>query len=524
MTPRLLTALAAVSIAASSALVSAPASTSRVSSTVGPPRSATAATTTAPPTFYVDAASGSDARPGASAATAWRSLAKVTAATLSPGARCCCGGVARSARASPGRVGTVRGADHSVRIRCGCRAGHHRWWCPGACVLLSGSMARPRQHHGGPVRLQQHRRQRRATTSSGTPASPAMPPASTSGPARTTAPTRGRVHRQRHRERQHPVAGSGRLGRVRLPHPRRPRPVSANTVRRVGRPVVRLGLGRRHVRIFDGDHNTVAGNLAVDDDDFSESGHSKKQSTVEGNVYPAHDPCHVRSCSEAHGPDGARRQHEVRPRATGRCSPTTGAADRRTAARLSPATPAVTAAILTMRNNAITVTSSSGACRLERRRVPPGGATCCTVGSAWAASGRRVLVGGEGGAVRIRVRWRRTAPAVVGHCQGGGCHRPVTGRGPTQGDARGATYQGPCRGGPRLPGAGPRAHHRQRALVPAQPHPPGHGPGLAGGRGERHRGHHGGRCRARRRASGRGWPPGPSRARTPAGRRWCGSR
>ena len=128
--------------------------------------------------------------------------------------------------------------------------------------------------------------------------------------------------------------------------------------------------------IYDGDHNTITGNLAVDNNNFSELGHSKKQSAVVGNVFTRNTiRATCASCSEArglivrgakvkYGPeqrDGVLRQHGAADRPDG--------AWRHLPRRLQPRDPDHEE----QRDHGHV---RPGVCRLERRGVPPARATC----------------------------------------------------------------------------------------------------------------------------------------------------
>jgi Right handed beta helix region len=356
LTHRLLTALAAVSIAASGALVAAPASTARVLD-VG----AAAAAATAPPTFYVDATSGNDARRGTSAATAWKSLAKVTAATFAPGTRVLLrrGGtfgkgftLAESGRpGAPITVSTYGAGAQPVITGGGAR---------GACVLLSGSW----------LVLDGITADRCGYSGIGV-----------SGDHDTVRNTRV----SRHATGIYVKSGSdygtytgntlvdNNIENVNTPSPGGDDSgafgflihgdhnlFSRNTVRgSVARSYDWVWDGGAF-EIYDGDHNTITGNLAVDNNNFSELGHSKKQSAVVGNVFTRNTiRATCASCSEARGliVRGAKVKY----------GPNIGTVFADNTVQLTGPTArgvtchaGCTSAILTMRNNTITVTSGRG--------------------------------------------------------------------------------------------------------------------------------------------------------------------
>ena len=234
MTHRLLTALAAVSIAASGALVAAPASTARV----------------------LDVGAATASHHGAAHVLRRRGVGERRPAghlrrdgVEEPGqgdrrdVRTGHAGAPAAGRhvrqgLHPGGVGTARCADHGLHLRCRGPAGHHRRWRPGRLRAAVRVLARPGRHHRGPVRLQRHRRQRRPRHGQ---EHPGLPPCHRD--LRQVGIRLRHVHRQhvggqQHRERQHPLAGRGRLRRVRLPHPRRPQPVLPQHGPGVGRPVL----------------------------------------------------------------------------------------------------------------------------------------------------------------------------------------------------------------------------------------------------------------------------------------------
>jgi hypothetical protein len=376
LTHRLLTALAAVSLAASGALVAAPASTARVlgassaaaattaaatATTTATTTAAATATTAAPPTFYVDAASGSDARAGTSAATAWKSLATVTAATFSPGTRVLLRrgstfgkGFTLAESGRPGAPITVStyGAGAAPVITGG--------GARGACVLLSGSwlaldgITADRCGYSGIGVTGDHdtvrntRVSRHATgiyvksgsdygTYTGnTLVDNNIENVNTASPGGDDSGAFGFL-----------IHGDHNL-------------FSRNTVRgSVARSYDWVWDGGAF-EIYDGDHNTITGNLAVDNNNFSELGHSKKQPSVEGNVF-THNTIRATCarCSEArglivrgakvkYGPDNGTVFSDNTVKLTG---PT---------ARGVTCHAGCTSAILTMRNNTITVASAQG--------------------------------------------------------------------------------------------------------------------------------------------------------------------
>jgi Right handed beta helix region len=360
LTHRLLTALAAATVAASAVLVAAPTSTARVLDLSSVPAAATAAAT-APPTFYVDAASGSDARPGTSAATAWRSLAKVTAATLPPGARVLLRRGSTFGKgftlAESGRQGapitvSTYGTGAAPVITGG---GAH-----GACVLLSGSW----------LVLDGITADRCGYSGIGV-----------SGDHDTVRNTRV----SRHATGIYVKAGSdygtytantlvdNNIENVNTPSPGGDDSgafgflihgdhnlFAGNTVRgSVARSYDWVWDGGAF-EIYDGDHNTITGNLAVDNNNFSELGHSKKQSAVVGNVF-THNTIRATcaSCTEARGliVRGAKVKY----------GPNNGTVFSDNSVVLNGPTArgvtchaGCTSAILTMRNNSITVGSGQG--------------------------------------------------------------------------------------------------------------------------------------------------------------------
>jgi hypothetical protein len=367
LTHRLLTALAAVSIVASGALVAAPASTARVLGAGSAAVATTAVTTattavaTAPPTFYLDGASGSDARAGTSAATAWKSLAKVTAATFRPGTRVLLRRGSTFGKgftlAESGRLGapitvSTYGAGAAPVITGG--------GARGACVLLSGSwlvldgITADRCGYSGIGVSGDHDTVRNTRVSHH---ATGIYVKSGSDYGTYTANTLVDNNIENVNTPSPGGDDSGAFGfLIHGDH----NMFSRNTVRgSVARSYDWVWDGGAF-EIYDGDHNTITGNLAVDNNNFSELGHSKKQSAVVGNVFTRNTiRATCASCSEARGliVRGAKVKY----------GPNNGTVFSDNTVQLNGPTArgvtchaGCTSAILTMRNNTITVTSGHG--------------------------------------------------------------------------------------------------------------------------------------------------------------------
>ena len=254
--------------------------------------------------FYVDAASGGDARPGTSAATAWKSLARVTAATFAPGTRVLLrrGGafgkgftLAESGR--PGAPITV--SAYELGAQPVITGGGAR----GACVLLSGSwlvldgIIADRCGYSGIGVSGDHDTVRNTRVSRHATGIYVK-----SGSDYGTYTGNTLVDNNIENVNTPSPAGddSGAFGfLIHGDH----NVFCRNTVQGVGRPVLcRWVWDGGAFEIYDGDHNTITGNLAVDNNNFSELGHSKKQSAVVGNVFTRNTiRATCASCSEARG-------------------------------------------------------------------------------------------------------------------------------------------------------------------------------------------------------------------------------
>jgi hypothetical protein len=353
----MLTALAAVSLLSSAAVATAPASTA----TTPTLRPALATTIASPRTYYVDSASGSDSGAGTSAATAWKSLAKVTSRTFAPGTtiRLRRGSwfskgfeLAESGRAGAPITVSTYGSGARPVVSGG---GAH-----GACILLSGSylvldnVSAARCGYSGIGVSGDHNTVRSAyvyghatgvyvkdgsdygTYTSNTLVDNNIENVNTPSPGGDDSGSFGFL-----------IHGDRNL-------------FSGNTVKgSIARSYDWVWDGGAF-EIYDGDYNTITGNLAIDDNNFSELGHSKKQSSVIGNVY-THNVIRATcaSCTEArglivrgagvkYGPDNGTVFSDNTVKLTG---PT---------ARGVTCHAGCNSRILTMRNNAITVTAARG--------------------------------------------------------------------------------------------------------------------------------------------------------------------
>jgi hypothetical protein len=355
VTRLILTVLAAVSVAASAAVVAAPASTARLLET------GAAATTVAPRTYYVDPAGGSDSRPGTSAATAWKSLAKVTSATFTPGSRVLLRSgstfdkgftLAESGRpGAPITIAAYGAGDRPVITGGGAR---------GACVLLAGSylvldgVAADRCGYSGIGVSGDHDTVRNSYVSRHATG------IYVKGGSDFGTYTANTLVDNNIENVNTPSPGgddSGAFGfLIRGDH----NVFSGNTVRgSVARSYDWVWDGGAF-EIYDGDHNTITRNVAVDNNNFSELGHSKKQSSVTGNVF-THNSIRAACarCSEARGliVRGAKVKY----------GPNNGTVFSDNTVQLTgPTARGVTchagcnSGILTMRNNTITVVSATG--------------------------------------------------------------------------------------------------------------------------------------------------------------------
>jgi hypothetical protein len=349
----MLTALAAVSLAASAAVAAAPASTARGIEA--------AAATAVSPTYYVDSVHGSDSRSGTSAATAWKSLAKVTAATFRPGSRVLLAkgstfgkGFTLAESGRPGAPITV--STYGTGARPVITGGGAR----GACVLLSGSyvvldgVAANRCGYSG-IGVSGDHDTVRNTRVSGHATGIYVKAGSDYG--RYTGNTLVDNNIENVNTPSPGGDDSGAFGfLIHGDH----NVFSGNTVRgSVARSYDWVWDGGAF-EIYDGDYNTITGNIAIDDNNFSELGHSKKQSSVIGNVY-THNLIRATcaSCTEArglivrgagvkYGPDNGTVFSDNTVQLTG---PT---------ARGVTCHAGCNSRILTMRNNAITVTAARG--------------------------------------------------------------------------------------------------------------------------------------------------------------------
>jgi hypothetical protein len=352
----MLTALAAVSLLSSAAVATAPASTA-TTPTLRPALAATAS----PRTYYVDSVRGSDAGAGTSAATAWKSLAKVSSGTFAPGTRILLRRgswfgkgfeLAESGRAGAPITVSTYGSGARPVVSGG---GAH-----GACILLSGSylvldnVSAARCGYSGIGVSGDHNAVRSAyvyghatgiyvkagsdygTYTSNTLVDNNIENVNTPSPGGDDSGSFGFL-----------IHGDRNL-------------FSGNTVKgSIARSYDWVWDGGAF-EIYDGDYNVITRNTSIDNNNFSELGHSKKQPSVEGNVF-THNTVRATCarCSEArglivrgakvkYGPDNGTVFSDNTVKLTG---PT---------ARGVTCHAGCTSAILTMRNNTITVASAQG--------------------------------------------------------------------------------------------------------------------------------------------------------------------
>ena len=255
------------------------------------------------------------ARPGTSAATAWKSLAKVTAATFAPGTQgAAAPGAARSARASrwPSRAGPAR---RSPSRRTG----------------REPDRSSPAAAPGAPASCCP------APTSSWT-ASPRTGAATAASASAATTTRSGTRRVSGHATGIYVKAGSdygtytantlvdNNIENVNTPSPGGDDSGAFGFLihgdhNLFSRNTVQGSIARSYdwvwdggaFEIYDGDYNTITRNLAIDNNNFSELGHSKKQSSVDRErVHPQQDSRDVCQLHRGSRPHRAWRQGEVR--------------------------------------------------------------------------------------------------------------------------------------------------------------------------------------------------------------------
>ena len=353
----MLTALAAASLLSSAAVATAPASTA----TTPTLRPALAATTASPRTYYVDSVRGSDSGAGTSAATAWKSLAKVNSGTFAAGTRILLRrgswfskGFELSESGRAGAPITVSAYGSGARPVVSGGGAH------GACILLSGSylvldnVAAARCGYSGIGVSGDHNTVRSAyvyghatgvyvkagsdygTYTSNTLVDNNIENVNTPSPGGDDSGSFGFL-----------IHGDRNL-------------FSGNTVKgSIARSYDWVWDGGAF-EIYDGDYNVITRNRSIDNNNFSELGHSKRQTSVTGNVFTYNNiSATCAACTEARGlivrGDQVKYGPDYGTVFSGNTVQLTGPTARGVTCHAG-----CTSRILTMRDNAITVKAKQG--------------------------------------------------------------------------------------------------------------------------------------------------------------------